>query len=367
MKIVGIYFDGEHYYIAGLDAKQKIAFLEVKKNLDRVYDWSVSLLAEVSLKSFTVPVKNQKMILAAIPFQAEQLIPFPDALVVPLIKGKRVWLFGTKKESLQNHLERFDTPFVTSYQMALYAYQRWAHPEKENGIVFFEGQEKAFFISIENKEMGKSGVLRMPYDEEAKERLMSYLGGGEVVKVDPHGVAIGLALAGNQFRIGEWEAPSLKQMKAFKKKRTIWAYVAALVALTFGLGTRAYKEGLQLSKAEQMVAERYGDNAPLKEGKMNFYGEPPRISQIIAYLDQFRDLVEIDSLKVELLQYPSIKDPYKKYKIQVKLHFQPLSKQGAKLFQDHLMGKNNRWIDGKEEIEFKRSHDGYQATFFVSS
>ncbi|MBP9841988.1 MAG: hypothetical protein KBC64_06150 [Simkaniaceae bacterium] len=379
MEIVGIYFDGEQYYIAGMNRQEKLSFLEIKKNLHSLCQWSVSLLADVVLKSFTAPISNRQAIMAAIPFQVEQLLPFPcqEAVVIPVIDGKKVLIFAAQKESVRRHIEKWDTPFISSYQMALYRYMKWAHPEKKQGVISFKSVERTFFISLEEGKLGKSGFLVAPYDAKEESEMFTYLGSQDCTEVDPHAVAIGLALDGlkndthsTQFREGEWAHPLIQKRKEATKKKGTIAYLAALLSLGFGGWAMGYRDEVYLKQAKEQFAKEYsrdmGALLKAKEEKVNFYGEAPKVSQVLAYLEQFGDLIEIETIKVELLQYPSLKDPQKKYKMQIRLHFQAVSPQGAKIFQDHLTGKN-RWIDGKEEIEFKRSHDGYQATFVLAS
>jgi hypothetical protein len=112
------------------------------------------------LRKLELEIKGYKNVLAALPFQAEDLIPFPkeQTLAIPFLEdaekgGSAVRLIATKKDLLEDHLHKMnqsgiDPSFVTT---DVHALKRWIH--------FVQPQIITAFILYAHKEMGFAAFL----------------------------------------------------------------------------------------------------------------------------------------------------------------------------------------------------------------
>lgn len=133
---------------------------------------------EALFRTLTLPITHPRKAMAALPFQLETLLPFSleEALIATSIakqpKGTPVSisLFATKKQTLQTHLENYQTlkidpDYVTPVQLALYRLARWLFPQEHSIHILYIGASKSCFVATSSQQVTLTQSLPFGYED----------------------------------------------------------------------------------------------------------------------------------------------------------------------------------------------------------
>ncbi len=163
---------------------------------------------DVVYRSIMLPVKGERHVLAALPFQLEALLPFPmeSALVCPFPNpvsphATNVSLFATSSEKLQAHLDNLAASeiypdAVSCTPSALFRIAKWVCPNENHLLVFHMGEHKTSCVVIQSGritlfqliKIGKAKwikYLENLYPEKAKQELDALLAEGSRELFEP--------------------------------------------------------------------------------------------------------------------------------------------------------------------------------------
>lgn len=221
MYSLAIHLDGPFWKVALLTFRDDIPQIVLLKTLEgeetpldalkailykKPYSIASALPADAFLlRELEMEIKGWNNVLSALPFQAEELIPFPkeQAIVLPFLESftdhsSNVRLLSTKREYLETHISSLnakgiDPHFVTT---AVHALKRWALfvlPEHPSSFVVYLSKEQSFVILLRNKEIAEFKLFsidRVGDWHRIKEYFTSRLTEGEtfpwISAGDPH-------------------------------------------------------------------------------------------------------------------------------------------------------------------------------------
>lgn len=99
-----------------------------------------------------------------------------------------------------------------------------------------------------------------------------------------------------------------------------------------------------------------------------YYLSPVSVSKIISQLTEIKEeknlSVNLKSLDYELVEYPTLEDPFKEYKTKISLRMEAASLEIAKNFFDEL---SHQFAIQKDSIKFTENAGDYETTFFLTS
>jgi hypothetical protein len=180
MYSLAIHSEGGSWKVALLTIKEKSPQILLLKALDieekpievlkkflhkKPYSIASALSAnEIILRHLEMEIKGPDQVFAALPFQIEELIPFPkeQTIIHPFLEtaphGSHVCLIATKHEYLDAHIsfmrsKGIDPQFITT---AIHALKRWAHfvlPEQPSVFAVYLNKEQSFVILVRNKKI----------------------------------------------------------------------------------------------------------------------------------------------------------------------------------------------------------------------
>ena len=246
MQTVGIHQENSTLFIATVDRgrllETKTCPVEDVKPFD---SHTITGLGfdKVLRRELTFKLKRRSQIFAAIPFQAEGVVPYPlaEAILYPEFirskKGTDVVLLATKRIFLEQHIAEFqllgiDPVQVATLPTALAQWAQFSYPDKPEVAVFYD---RCCVVC-------QKGKIVFSQSFEEKDRLKAFLQTkfpqAEPLQADAMAVAIGLALDKVQLRTGSFVS---EQSRRLKKKETVRYVAAALIlaASVWGLGRRA--------------------------------------------------------------------------------------------------------------------------------
>jgi len=132
-------------------------FLEQKK-----IELVTGLLSpQVVLRTLSLKLKTRREILAALPFQVENLLPYPkeELIVLPTLfphkeKETDIFLLATSQKEVTSHLDQcaklgVDPDIVTCVPLALFRFARHFFPQAQRLCHFHIGQHQSRFVLIE--------------------------------------------------------------------------------------------------------------------------------------------------------------------------------------------------------------------------
>ncbi len=183
--------DGALWKIALLTLKDNLPEIVLLKTLDiaempiealkkilhkKSYFTASGLPADtILLRELEMEVKGWAHILSALPFQAEELIPFPkeQTILYPILtsssgQGSKVRLIATKKDYLDAHItlmleKGIDPHFVTTTVHALRRWARFVAPENPSCFVLYLNKEQSFVILLRNGELCEFKVFSLDH------------------------------------------------------------------------------------------------------------------------------------------------------------------------------------------------------------
>ena len=103
-----------------------------------------------------------------------------------------------------------------------------------------------------------------------------------------------------------------------------------------------------------------------------YFSPPPLVADVLAFLSDHPKLsrqegekkMEINHLSYELLEYPSIQEPFQSYKVKVSIVFTSPESGWAREFHDAMIEETD-WIDQEGEITWAREQNAYTLSFIL--
>lgn len=206
-------------------------------------------------------------------------------------------------------------------------------------------------------------------------------------------IPLGLALVGLEkekrsvnFRRGEFALPH--PLRRFRRKLTTFASLSLALALSLALLGRTflireeaelksrYLKLAALSKAEALTPLPKGVDPLIQaarklereseRGVDLFPLEPilPRVSEVANWLSSHSQLIQLDSLRYLLVQYPHVKRSDARYQLRLELEFRAESSTAAREFHAALI-EPNPWVDPSGEVQWGTTPQGYRTSFLL--
>ncbi|MDN3507270.1 MAG: hypothetical protein P0S96_08600 [Simkaniaceae bacterium] len=368
------------------------SFGEDVKPLSRLEEKEAELVTgldseDVILRQLKLKLKSKREILATLPFQVENLLPYSqeELILLPTLEVQKditlVSLLATSESSVTKHLI-WDADIVSCAPLALFRYARHYFPEKESLFLRHENT----LIVIENRELRAFQTIRHGDSERVLAHLQS-----KYPKIDPnpvtegknfgYAVAIGLALdaASQDPRSGQFrQGAQLSQRHLERKKKNFVQFFAAcacFVLLTWSTGH------LHLKKRENSALQALGyakktkltsviqelETSLYKQSKSKTTVSPlPKISELLAWMSAHPKLADcsIQRLRYELVRAPRLGTQIKTYSAKVELELTTQNPAAARKFHEMLV-RERKIIDQKQEVRWNADHGIYRATFHV--
>ena len=167
------------------------------------------------LRRLELGIKGWKNILAALPFQAEEIIPFPkeQTVLIPFLeeetaKSTKLRLIATKREFVENHIAsmnriNLDPHAVTTTVHALKRFIRFALPKVSSIFLVYGHKEHGFAAFLRNGEIVEFKTAAFERPEQWR-RMKEYF-----LKVAPEAKELPWVVLGNLELLGEKNPPSL--------------------------------------------------------------------------------------------------------------------------------------------------------------
>lgn len=344
---------------------------------------------EVILRNLSLKLKSKREVLAALPFQVENLLPYPseELLLLPTLKasaeGSEVSLLATSKSAVSRHLEGSDSDIVSCVPLAFYRYARHFYPQALSTFLF-DGNT---FIAIENGNL----VASQAVSEKDSERVLALMTQKfpdiplSVIEKGPNfenAIPIGLALdaaindeRSGQFRMGK--SISERQKTRQKKQYTVFFSLCA----TF-LFTTVVLGHFQLRSREKATLQQIGFSekgklsSAVSELEESLYKQRkstisvstlPKVSELLTWLSSHPSLQNgssISRLRYQLLKTPRLGSQIKTQSAKIELELTCDSPEAARSFHEALL-KDRKFIDQKNPIRWNASDGIYRANFHI--
>ncbi len=363
----------------------------IQKNISQKNTISVTGLEsnEVILRNLSLKLKSKREVLSALPFQVENLLPYPyeDLLLLPKVKtspeGSEISLLATSKSALSKHLDGIDSDVVSCVPLALYRYARHYFPQSPSAFLF-DGNT---FIAIEDGNLVASQVVGESGFERALALMMQKFPDipMPVIEKGPNfenAIPIGLALdaaihdeRSGQFRMGK----SISEKRKMKQKRqhtVFFSLCTAFVFATLILGQ------MQLRSQEKATLQQIGfsEKGKLSEAVSQLeeslhkqrksaisISTLPKVSELLTWLSTHPSLQSgssITRLRYQLLKTPRIGSQIKTQSAKIELELTCDNPSTARSFHEALL-KDRKFIDQKNPIRWNASDGIYRATFHI--
>lgn len=328
---------------------------------------------EVSLK-----LKNERAIIAALPFQVETLIPYPpeDTILIPRFYPDNTVLFATTRNLLRTHLAQIhtcgiDPDVVSATGAALARWGQWTFPDKKNlclmqkgCCVLFSEEKIEILQAYENVERTKAYVLTKYPD--AHFALVD----------EEYAIPIGLALDAMQKNGLQFRQDKFSSQKMIRKKvRGKRLYIAACALLALGIGGVGFYKTAQI---ENQLKERINASSlSLKrrisdwETELFSHTKPfplastmPSVTDVLAWVSSKKQDIEVTHLSYTLVKYPKLGEKLEPYQVRVELEFNAPSPAAAREFHDSLL-KGDPLVNSSQEVTWNISQKLYKTSFYL--
>jgi hypothetical protein len=371
--------------------------------------------SDICLRKVSLKLKSKREILATLPFQVENLLPYPQEemlllpSLVPAAKGTEVFLLATQLAALERHLEEharvgIDPDQVYCEPVALLGLAKQFFPkigslfilhgsaEIDTLVVVKEGNLEAS-LSVKPRDSERAfALIQKKYpeiehilllDKEPPSSLLTPLRLEDPLW-EEYALPLGLAFACTQ-REGPWghfrQGELLSKKERVRKKRAIQTFSAAclgfcLVAIPLG--------HLQIKKREKAILNAIGftNESSLKKVEKNLeaaiYGpkketlvtnSAPKAHEVLTWLSTHPKLppsASIETLRYELVKAPSIGSSSKLSSAKVELEVAIEKPLDARSFHEALL-KERVWIDQRQQVKWSGGQGLYKASFFLKA
>lgn len=279
--VLALHRDGDFWKIALIGFKNKkpeIAMVKSLKAEERPLTALNSLLHKKSyvlataldaehwiFRKLDLALKGWKNILATLPFQVEDLIPYPKEQMILLpsleeetTQGSKIQLIATKRELLQDHISAFhgsgfDPHAVTTTVHALKRWARYCMPNLSSLFLVYAHKERGFVAYIHKNELVEFktfGFEKQGQWIRVKEYMLSLSSDAETIPWVAAGHTIYL-----------------------EKEKLPWQRIDPKLveyAMPIGIGLEILDEGVQLRKGELKPAALQQKESKLLKSSLLF-------------------------------------------------------------------------------------------------
>ena len=374
--------------------------------------------SKVFFQKLRLPSKNEKNILATLPFQMQHNLPFP---VEQSILGYRkqessskaeIEVFAVEKRFVQEESPLKTIHFYTSWSLAIWEYVRWAKPKFQGDILLIQdnlcvwmhlsnaGVEAIFSIELEDENRLEK-ILKRKEKASGEKRPLLCLGpkresvlailsesawiSEEVEEkfVPSQALSIGAAL--HQMNKGvNFYAPEIAKSK--QGNFTIFSSVAllffsmVLVAMTWLYSNRVEKDlSIKLKKIHYSLFE----SEPRKESnlavyqkiqkelhklkKIPIFSKKQTVLEALSFLKHetgFSEQFVLKRLNFDRESFPTIENPSAANRIKMEL---VVSAEDVIELEKWILNlqSNKNWVDSKKGVEYQRRGNEYVVTFYL--
>lgn len=350
---------------------------------------------EVIRKDILLKLKKEKKILEVLPFQVENVIPFPkkETIVLPFLDRKEnstaLSLFATKKSYLEKLLSSFanrglDPDIVSSTYAALFRWVKWTHPSLEEFAIIHEST----CVVVSNNKI----VATHPVQEGDQKRLKAYLS-----SKFPHipllhfehpllefAIPIGFALEGIFFHNGTSLQFRQKEYLSLKKiadqKKTTFRYILISFLLAAAIFCAGFlfsyiqekkldkKLSLSFSLQKSLSLEEKIRQAEVSLEQYRkifpFFPNVYSVSEALSFFSTYQDPIEITHFHYVLEQFSSLEKKENPYTVKVELIFKAENPSVANKFVQFLK-KEAPLVNTKKEISWIPSEESYKISFYL--
>jgi hypothetical protein len=322
--------------------------------------------SQVVCRELSLKLKKEKEILAILPFQVENLIPFPiqEIILQPQIfPTGEVILLATQKSFLRDHLKEMaelgiDPDQVSCVPQALHQWGMWRFPDQKNLCI----------LSYDCCIVSQNGKLIVSQSFQDRERMLAFVKTKypeiRIIEAEEFAIPIGLALdgfsEGVQFRQEEFASRHYKN----RIRKWQWGYVAAalvLAAVTLGIGSyKIAKKESGLHQKLSVCGAPEGESLKLRlqawENSLaslpSLVPAAPLVTDLLAWISTQKEEIDIVHLH------------YTPTSAKVDLEFKAPSPTVARAFHE-LLSRGDSFIDSKKEITWNVTQDRYKTSFYL--
>ena len=226
--------------------------------------------------------------------------------------------------------------------------------------------------------------------------------GYDAQMVKTYAVPIGLALdavkqdqKSIQFRQGEWISPDVYRRIKTKVVKGVALCLASAAAL-FIVGhviytkkektfvreidhfAKTYKkeipalEKVAFAETTQDKLQFLNRHIKVVKNDYGYFSPPPLVADVLAFLSEHPKLnrqegekkMVVEHLQYQLVNYPSIQEPYQSYKVKVSVIFTSPESTWAREFHDAIV-ENTDWVNEEEAITWAREQNVYTLSFIL--
>lgn len=365
----------------------------------------------VILRRMQLKLKSKREILAALPFQLEEYLPFPseELLVIPTLHiGKEqsdIDLFATTEKELRDHLDKLsqigvDPDVVSAKPLALLRFAQHLYPEHASLLVYSEKNETLIvmkdraliaFQTVRKEDLPRGLAFVQKKHPEIEQILVigttfvpTSLQQLKVENEDwiPYAIAIGLALDGakKDTQSRQFRTHHLRPAKALKgEKRKKWGFFAA--SLLFCTATVCIGQNyLKTQEAAFLTEMDLDPSSSLQEIALDLHSKVrkkgksslsipniPRVHEVLDWLSQHPKLkseATLTRLSYQLPRVPRLGTQSTSYSAKLELELSTKLPRVARQFYDAL-ASDRTMVDQKREIQFSSDQDVYRICFHL--
>lgn len=384
--------------------------------------------SDILLRNLSLKLTAKREILSALPFQVEDLLPYPEdeVILLPTLfpskeKGTDVFLLGTAKKTVKSHLEtlsfvELDPDTVSCTPLALFRFARHYFPRSLDLCVHHLGEIESLFIIIKEGKLHSSHTQNFGYQDLIKEdshaelkRMVAYLqtknpeietilltGAPATLphleefslldlenhSLKEYALPIGLALdaAAHDKQSGQFrQEQEVSKTKIQKNRRLFTKYFATclsclLTILILGNAGLKRKERAILQTIEAPKGIRLSEAVARMKKELSSQKNAtltpittPTVTTVLSWLSTHPALSEkctIKHLRYQLVKIPKLGSSIKSALGKVELEIETKNAKSARIFHEALL-KDTEIIDQKQEIKWKLDHGIYRTSFYL--
>lgn len=348
--------------------------------------------SEVILRNISLKLKSKREILAALPFQVENFLPYPpqELILLPTLERQKdqtqISLLATSEKTLQSHLTgNIDPDIVSCIPLALFRYARYFFPGKNSfflchseTFIVVDGGKLQAFQSIKESDFDRVfALMQKKYPHIPEEMIRD----GEKWEF---AIVIGLALdaAISDERSAQFRQEKNQSRKTQKRKKKQLAYYFSL-CLGFTL-MMSFLGHLNLQKKESVICKILGFPKNTSLSKIAYELEEdlskqqkeiisvckhPKITEVLNWLSthpKLREECTITRLHYQIFPSGKAGAQTKASNVKVELEFTTQNSRAAKEFHEALL-RDRKFVDQKNDIRWSADHGIYRTTFMLKN
>lgn len=361
---------------------------------------------DVLLRTLSLKLKSKREVLAALPFQVENILPYTadELILLPTLHKKtdetEVFLLASSQSALERHLSdlEIDPDTVSCVPTALFRFAVHYLPNCPALFVYHCDEDEHTFIVIKEGRLTASQVQRA----QDFERICAYMQ-KKFPEIDlvlhtgtdnlptpfipielenpnlaefavPIGLAFDAARGGAQFRQTSLSKKQLKERK--KRLFTFLSVCSCFILTTLVLGHLNFKRvenaalaelgSPQGTRLQEFVTQLASSLQAPKKSSLNL-PTIPKVHEVLTWLSAhpaLREECSINHFRYEVVNAPKLGSQVKTYAATVDLELTFPSARAARIFHEALL-KEDVMVDQKNPIQWKGDHGIYRAKFYL--